>query len=139
MESGLFTVDLANCPAHQEMARQHDLGVDYRYSLDSLWRAAGSPAGKKPKEWLHWAQPLVSGVALYFARADRRQGVPNPSSGAMDDVVSMATDTDPDGCWEQGDTLAAFVLAEIYARHLDYAEPGVAEPAGGPPRLMVFR
>jgi hypothetical protein len=42
-------------------------GPFLRYvSLDGLWRAVGSPAGKGPLEWLALARPLVPAFHRYF-------------------------------------------------------------------------
>ena len=37
-----------------------------RLSLDGLWRAEGSPAGKGPLEWIALARPLVPAFHRYF-------------------------------------------------------------------------
>ena len=36
-------------------------------SLDSLWRAAGCPAGRDPHSWAERASPLIAGFAGYRA------------------------------------------------------------------------
>ena len=43
-----------------------------RLSLDGMWRADGSPAGKGPLEWIALARPLVLGLDRYFANLAAR-------------------------------------------------------------------
>ena len=40
--------------------------VRRRVSLDGMWRAVGSPAGKGPLEWIAMARPLVPAFDRYF-------------------------------------------------------------------------
>jgi len=83
-------------------------------SLESLWRAVGSPAGHDPRQWSELAAPLLSGFSAYLARLE---------GGAL------ATDTltrllwiwedeskDP---WRTGDLMSHEFIAWTYATYLD--------------------
>lgn len=85
-----------------------------RISLDSLWRAAGRPAGKDPKSWAELASPLISGFADYFSRLSRGVGRTvdkGPLLWQWD-----AEDSDP---WRTGDLMSVSDVAQIYAAFLE--------------------
>ena len=48
-------------------AQRVDGPVRRRLSLDGMWRAVGSPAGKGALEWIAMARPLVPAFNRYFA------------------------------------------------------------------------
>lgn len=84
-------------------------------SLDSLWRAAGEPAGKDPRAWASLASPLVASLADYLATVSRgkttRKGEPAPIIWEW-----QAADSDP---WHKGDLMSVPYVAQIYAAFLD--------------------
>src|SRR5208282_3517630 len=41
-------------------------------SLDSLWRAAGSPTEHSPRNWMELAAPLLAGFSRYLANLPER-------------------------------------------------------------------
>jgi hypothetical protein len=83
-------------------------------SLDSLWRAAGSPPGKDPREWSRIALSLVRGFDDYLAEVARLQGHPRGGHPVLWEW--HANDGDP---WRSGDLMSAFPLAQLYAAYLD--------------------
>jgi hypothetical protein len=115
-------------PAERDMAHQRSMCDGYAYSLDSMWRASGSPDGKDPQSWLLIAGLLVDGVADYFHRLDELRELPVEvrSKGTRAEVVFVCENTEhgvpltgPDDPWQIGDTLVPYLLAYPYAMFLD--------------------
>jgi hypothetical protein len=96
------------------LRQQAEIIASDTISLDSLWRAAGSPPGKDPRSWAELASPLVSGFAHYVARLSGppvRPSDPDPVLWEWDD-----DDSDP---WRTGDLMSVSHIASIYAAYLD--------------------
>jgi hypothetical protein len=53
--------------ARLALRQQVEFLGDGQVSLDSLWRAWGSPHGHDPRSWSELAAPLLSGFAAYLA------------------------------------------------------------------------
>jgi hypothetical protein len=95
--------------ARQDMKAQGFHNDGYGYSLDSLWRAAGGPAGKDPATWLALARPVLEALGAYHAAW---------TGGEMESFLSVEVST-----WdrEHGDSMAGNVVAALYAGYLDFA------------------
>ncbi len=83
-------------------------------SLDSLWRAAGEPAGKDPRAWATLASPLVTGFADYLAKISREASRSAEASSVLWEWKQA--DSDP---WRTGDLMSNPDIAQIYAAFLD--------------------
>lgn len=83
-------------------------------SLDSLWRAAGCPAGRDPRTWAELAAPLIAGFARYRAHLARGSGRLPDDRPVLSDW--HAEDGDP---WRTGDLMTNDLIARIYAAYLD--------------------
>jgi hypothetical protein len=82
-------------------------------SLDSLWRAWGSPKGHDPQTWSDLAAPLLTGFAAYQANLDahdRRQ---------QDAPLLWIWQEESKDPWHSGDTMAHEFIAWAYATYLD--------------------
>jgi len=88
------------------------LGSD-QVSLDSLWRAWGSPKGHDPRRWSQLAAPLLSGFAAYLENLDRRDRAPDKAQLLW---VWQGESKDP---WRSGDTMSHEFIAWAYATYLD--------------------
>jgi len=85
-------------------------------SLDGMWRAEGSPAGKGPLEWIALAKPLLPAFNRYFenlaacgfhAKANHR-------------IYVFIEEQDLDDDHRAGDlTTRLWLIAEAYASFLD--------------------
>jgi hypothetical protein len=53
-----------------DLRKQVEFFGGSQVSLDSLWRASGSPAGHDPRSWSELADPLLSGFAAYLDNLD---------------------------------------------------------------------
>lgn len=82
-------------------------------SLDSLWRAWGSPVGHDPRSWAELAAPLLGGFAAYLANieSDDRSAEGAPLLWAWREETK-----DP---WHSGDTMSHEFIAWAYATYLD--------------------
>jgi hypothetical protein len=115
--------------AEADMARQFDYADGYSYSLDSMWRAAGSPEGRDPGTWIDLALPLIHGTAQYFKALDglkKNQGgvLHSCTPGTSDPILFVAVgygadDRDPENPVRPGDRVATPIVAEVYASFLD--------------------
>jgi hypothetical protein len=105
--------------ARRDMKAQCWHNDGYGYSLDSLWRACGCPAGKDPATWLVLARPVLEALEDYHAAW---------TGGEMGAFLSIEVSTwerkpgePPDPYWEHGDSMASHVVADLYAGYLDFA------------------
>ena len=97
-------------------AQLHDGPDRRRLSLDGMWRADGSPAGKGPLEWIALARPLVPAFNRYFenlaACGYREKSRYRLSSSSQDEHL--------DDDRQAGDVITSlWLIAEAYAAFLD--------------------
>jgi hypothetical protein len=82
-------------------------------SLDSLWRAWGSPDGHDPRTWSELAAPLLTGFAAYLANLESGD---RAREGAQLLWVWQEESKDP---WRSGDIMSHEFIASAYASYLD--------------------
>jgi hypothetical protein len=82
-------------------------------SLDSLWRAWGSPHGHDPGRWSELAAPLLAGFAAYLANLGGQDAEPEAVQLLW---VWREESKDP---WHSGDTMSHEFIAWAYATYLD--------------------
>ena len=104
-----MTINLARLALRQQV---EFLGGG-QVSLDSLWRAWGSPAGHDPRKWSELAAPLLSGFAAYLANLETADRAPE---GAQLLWVWQEESKDP---WHSGDLMSHEFIAWAYATYLD--------------------
>jgi hypothetical protein len=104
------TIGLARLAVRQQV---EIFGSD-QVSLNSLWRAVGSPAGEDPDRWADVAEPLLSGFSAYLDRLETIVG--SPSARARSLWIWEDDSKDP---WRTGDLMGHELIALIYASHLD--------------------
>jgi hypothetical protein len=97
-------------------------------SLDSLWRAWGSPEGRDPRSWSVLAAPLLAGFAAYLANLEGDDRDPESARLLW---VWRGESKDP---WRSGDTMSHEFIARAYATYLDdHRVHGIAmAPPGSP-------
>lgn len=83
-------------------------------SLESLWRAVGSPAGHDPRQWGELAAPLLSGFSAYLARLDGGALATDAPSRLL--WIWEDESKDP---WCTGDLMSHEFIAWTYATYLD--------------------
>ena len=83
-------------------------------SLNSLWRAVGSPAGQDPKRWSELAAPLLDGFSSYLDRLENH----GDSPGGQSPLLWVWEDESKDP-WRTGDLMSHELIAWVYASHLD--------------------
>jgi hypothetical protein len=83
-------------------------------SLDSLWRAAGSPPEQSPRKWTELAAPLIAGFVRYFATLPGRTTEIDERRPLL--WVWVGEEGEP---WRTGDLMAHELLARVYAAFLD--------------------
>jgi hypothetical protein len=87
-----------------------------RLSLDGMWRADGSPAGKDPLEWIALARPLVPAFIRYF---ENLTACGYLEKSRYSQLVSIE-EKDLDDDHRAGDvTTPLWLVAEAYASFLD--------------------
>ncbi|HZW31343.1 MAG TPA: hypothetical protein VFF52_11585 [Isosphaeraceae bacterium] len=99
--------------ARLALRQQVEFLGDGQVSLDSLWRAWGSPAGHDPRSWSELAAPLLAGFAAYrgnLGGTDR--------SVAMARIVRIWEEESKDP-WRSGDLMSHEFIAWAYATYLD--------------------
>src|SRR4051812_30893743 len=104
------TVGLAEATLRQQI----EIFEGRDISLDSLWRAAGCPAGRDPRAWAELATPLIAGFAGYRANLAGRAGRRQVGRSVLWEW--HAEDGDP---WRTGDLMTNDLIARIYASYLD--------------------
>jgi len=107
------------------------LGGDH-VSLDSLWRAWGSPEGHDPRRWSELAAPLLAGFAAYLANLDGDSRAPDQSR-----LLWVWTEESKDP-WHSGDTMAHAFIASAYATYLDESFSRRAARNSEFPRAVCF-
>ena len=95
------------------LEQQIELFGPQAVSLDSLWRAAGSPPGQRPRKWLAEAVPLIAGFLRYLSAVPGRPVVARDVS----DLVRSWSGEDSEP-WRRGDILTHELLARVYAAYL---------------------
>jgi len=83
-------------------------------SLNSLWRAVGSPAGHDPDRWSEVAAPLLAGFSSYLDQLESFDGSSTGSSRLL--WIWEDESKDP---WRTGDLMSNELIAWVYASHLD--------------------
>jgi hypothetical protein len=87
-----------------------------RLSLDGMWRADGSPAGKDPIEWIALARPLVPAFNRYF---ESLTACGYLEKSKYSQLVSIE-EKDLDDDHQAGDVITSlWLIAEAYASFLD--------------------
>jgi hypothetical protein len=104
------TIGLARLAVRQQV---EIFGAD-QVSLNSLWRAVGSPAGQEPEKWAEIAATLLSGFSAYLDRLESIGGT--PGSGTRPLWTWEDESKDP---WCTGDLMSHELIALVYASHLD--------------------
>jgi hypothetical protein len=104
------TIGLARLAVRQQV---EIFGGD-QVSLNSLWRAIGSPAGHDPDRWAELAAPLLAGFSTYLDRLENHGGSPTDSSRLL--WIWEDESKDP---WRTGDLMSHELIAWVYANHLD--------------------
>jgi hypothetical protein len=107
---------LLNLTVDSLLRQQIELIGPGEVSLDSLWRAAGSPTDQSPRKWVALAVPLIAGLIRYF------QAVPGRPI-EVDDVTDLLRvwNGEKSEPWHQGDLVAHELLARAYAAYLESA------------------
>ncbi len=104
------TIGLARLAVRQQV---EIFGGD-QVSLNSLWRAVGSPAGHEPERWAEVAGPLLAGFTAYLERLEGFGGMP---AGELRLLWTWEDESkDP---WCTGDLMGHELVALVYASHLD--------------------
>jgi hypothetical protein len=104
------TIGLARLAVRQQV----EIFGAQQVSLNSLWRAVGSPEGQEPKRWAEVAAPLVSGFSAYFDRIETIGGSPDAETRPLWTWEDESKDP-----WHTGDLMSHELIALVYASHLD--------------------
>jgi hypothetical protein len=115
---GLHTIAWARLALKQQV----EIFGGAQVSLDSLWRAVGSPAGHNPEAWSALAAPFLQGLAVYLAKLE---GDSSPPAARLVWIWEEES-KDP---WLTGDHMSDEFIAWAYATYLDAHLP---RPAGKP-------
>lgn len=115
--------------ARLALRQQVEFLGDGQVSLDSLWRAWGSPSGHDPRSWTELAAPLLSGFAAYRSNLD---GTDRSLEMARLVWIWEEESKDP---WRSGDLMSHEFIAWAYATYLDTQ---LGRPAGTPTRPLHF-
>ena len=87
-----------------------------RLSLDGMWRADGSPAGKGPLEWIALARPLVPAFHRYFENLDACGYVEKSRYCCLLSIEEEDLDDDH----QAGDVITSlWLIAQAYASFVD--------------------
>jgi len=100
-------------PAGSALRQQVEFLGEGQVSLDSLWRAWGSPRGHDPRSWSELAAPLLSGFAAYRGNLD---GTDPSVEAARLLWIWEEESKDP---WRSGDLMSHEFIAWAYATYLD--------------------
>jgi hypothetical protein len=100
--------------ATRALRQQLEIFGGEQVSLDSLWRAVGSPAGYEPRRWSELATPLLGGFSAYL---DRLGGDPDATAD-MARLLWIWQDDSKDP-WRTGDMMTNEFIASVYAGYLD--------------------
>ncbi len=96
------------------LRQQVEIFGEEQVSLDSLWRAVGSPRGHDPRRWAELAAPLLAGYATYLGRLDgETDRAADPSRSLW---IWRDDSKDP---WRTGDLMTHELIASAYASYLD--------------------
>jgi hypothetical protein len=97
-------------------AQRFDGPDSRRLSLDGMWRADGSPAGKDPLEWAALARPLLPAFYRYFENLAACGYHNIPKHGPL----LFIDEEDLDDDHQAGDvTTSLWLIAEAYASFLN--------------------
>jgi hypothetical protein len=99
--------------ARLALRQQVEFLGDGQVSLDSLWRAWGSPAGHDPRRWAELAAPLLTGFAAYLANLESGDRAPEGTQ------LLWAWREESKDPWHSGDTMSHEFIAWAYASYLD--------------------
>lgn len=118
--------------ARLALRQQVELLGGGQVSLDSLWRAWGSPDGHDPRRWTELAAPLLSGFAAYLANLDGAGRSPEEAR------VLWVWHEDSKDPWHSGDTMSHEFIAWAYATYLDDAFGRRTASRSDRPRAACF-
>ncbi len=104
------TIGLARLALRQQV----EIFGGEQVSLNSLWRAVGSPDGHDPNRWAEIAAPLLSGFSEYFDRLESFGGSPPAAVRLLWNWDDESKDP-----WCTGDLMSHELIARVYASHLD--------------------
>jgi hypothetical protein len=99
--------------ARSALRQQVELLGSGQVSLDSLWRAWGSPHGHDPRRWSELSAPLLAGFAAYLANLSRLE------PGADEETLLWIWREESKDPWRSGDTMSHEFIAWAYATYLD--------------------
>jgi hypothetical protein len=108
------TIGLAQLAVRQQV---EIFGGD-QVSLNSLWRAVGSPAGHDPARWAEVAGPLLAGFSAYLERLASMAGADAGTASIASRLLWTWEDESKDP-WCTGDLMSHELIALVYASHLD--------------------
>ena len=109
--------------AQMAVRQQVEIFGGDQVSLNSLWRAVGSPDGQDPARWAEVAGPLLAGFSAYFDRLESLGGVDAGAGG-----IAVAVD------------LGRRIERSVVHGRLDEpraGRPGVCEPSRFASRCAV--
>src|SRR5258708_38853264 len=98
------------------LKQQVDILGPEAVSLDSLWRAAGSPSDQSPRRWITQAVPLITGFLRYHTSVPGRPIKANNVTDLLWSWNGESSET-----WRTGDILTHELLARVYAAYLESA------------------
>lgn len=107
---------LLNFTVEMLLNQQIELIGPAAVSLDSLWRAAGSPAEQSPRNWMEPAAPLICGFSGYIANLPE-----SPIAIARERQLLWVWEGEDSEPWRTGDIMTHELLARVYAAYLDSA------------------
>lgn len=102
--------------AEAEMDRQKADGSRC-FDLTAMWRAAECPMNADPAEWLLSAVRVVDGLKAYYAKRAKLSGEPN--TDWVGPLVFTIPVEDIAAPYQDGDIMAHYALAALYARFVD--------------------
>ena len=99
-----------------QFAHQIDMFGPEAVSLDSLWRAAGSPRHQSPRQWLVRAIPLINGFLRYHTSVPGRPIKAN-------NVTDLLWAWNGESCEPRriGDIVAHELISRVYMAFLESA------------------
>jgi hypothetical protein len=112
--------------ARTALKQQLEIFGENQVSLDSLWRAVGSPSGHDPRCWSDLAAPLLSGFSAYLSRLDGDADATADPSRML--WIWRDDSKDP---WHTGDLMTHEFIAWAYATYLDVVLDNPTSQASG--------
>ena len=94
--------------AETELRQQVEIFGEGRISLDSLWHAAGEPAGSDVRSWVVLAEPILTGLGVYLVSLHGRRSIADDDSMVL--WTWTAESCDP---WLNGDLMSNAWVADL--------------------------